>query len=239
MIKRIQFAAKHDAVAGDGFAAAWHDALATAMTAGAGVRPVRSTSCATLPEVEGNDPRHDVIAFQWFDDAAHLARFEAWLATDAGAAHERRLDELAKSGSRALVVADEHVMRGADWLEERWRDGGPKFKHMAVAMRAAGLTQAEFSELWVSRAGQVRTSGASAATVIPDAARGLAYVQNHPAPRADGDWPYDAVNEVYFDDLDALRVRVEFFAQTLGDQTEDDLVGDNWFVIAREEVVAG
>jgi hypothetical protein len=62
-------------------------------------------------------------------------------------------------------------------------------------------------------------------------------VQNHPTPRADGDWPYDAVNEVYFDDLDALRVRVEFFAETLGDQTEDDLVGDNWFVVAREEVV--
>ena len=179
-----------------------------------------------------------MIAFQWFDDAAHLARFDAWLTSDEGAAYQQALDDLAAPGSSALVVAEEHVGRGADWLEQRWRDGGPKFKHMAVALRAAGLTQAEFSELWISRAGQVRTSGAATATVIPDAARGLAYVQNHPAPRADGDWPYDAVNEVYFDDLDALRVRIEFFAKTLGDQTEDDLVSENWFVVGREEVVA-
>src|SRR5438552_3099511 len=84
------------------------------------------------------------------------------------------------------MVAEEHVMRGAQWLEQRWQDGGPKLKHMAIALRAEGLTQAQFHDLWRSRAGKVGT------TPIPEDAKGLAYVQNHPLPRPDGDWAYDA-----------------------------------------------
>jgi hypothetical protein len=43
--------------------------------------------------------------------------------------------------------------------------------------------------------------------VIPARHGAFAYVQNHPVP---GDWPCDAVNEVYFDDLAGLRARVEW-----------------------------
>lgn len=46
------------------------------------------------------------------------------------------------------------------------------------------------------------------------------------------------MNEVWFDDLEALKVRVQFFAETLGNGAEADLVRENWFVVAREEVVA-
>jgi hypothetical protein len=235
MIKRIRFAARRDNVAPDAFIHALREALATSSRAGNDARPVRSALCVTLPDVEGCDARHDAITFEWFDGAAHLQRFDRWRERGDGGGYERRIDQLVSAS--ALVVAEEHVMRGADWLEERWREGGPRFKHMAVALRAATLTQAEFSDLWVSRAGQVRTSAAATTTVIPDVARGLAYAQNHPTARAHGDWPYDAVNEVWFDDLEALAVRVQFFAETLGDGTEDDLVRENWFVVAREEVV--
>ena len=72
--------------------------------------------------------------------------------------------------------------------------------------------------------------------MIPEDARGLAYVQNHPRPRPEGEWAYDALNEVYFDDLDSLRTRIEWFREHLLDQ-EDDLVRENWFIVAREEVV--
>ncbi len=41
--------------------------------------------------------------------------------------------------------------------------------------------------------------------------RGSAYVQNHPVPLDGCEWPLDAVNEAYLDDLDALRRRRDWF----------------------------
>src|SRR5262249_54026217 len=124
----------------------------------------------------------------------------------------------------------EHVLRGQEWLQQRWREGGEKLKHMAIARRADGLTPAQFSDRWKSRAGKVGQ------VAIPEPARGLAYVQNHPVPVGDGPWAYDALNEVYFDDLEGVRTRMAFFADS---PSEDDLVGANWFVVAREEVFGG
>ena len=191
----------------------------------------------TLPDVDGCDAKHDAVSLEWFHDADHVARYHAWLGAGDGRLLTRRLDAVLAPDASPLILADERVMRGAEWLEQRWRDGSDAFKHMAVALRARGLTPAEFSELWQSRAGQVRTAGDDTVTVIPDDARGLAYVQNHPCPRPEGDWAYDALNEVYFDDLDALRRRIEWFREHLLDRPEEDLVRENWFIVAREEVV--
>jgi hypothetical protein len=71
--------------------------------------------------------------------------------------------------------------------------------------------------------------------VIPGHARGLAYVQNHPVP---GHWPYDAVNEVYFDDTESLLARIGYFERELSDRGEDDLISANWFLVVREEPLA-
>jgi hypothetical protein len=128
-------------------------------------------------------------------------------------------------------------MRGGEWLGYRWQQDGDKLKHMAIAHRARGLTPAEFSERWKNRAGTVQLAGQANAITIPDRARGLAYVQNHPQIRPDGEWAYDAFNEVYFDDEESLRQRVDWFNETLRDQTEQDLVSEGWFVAAREEVL--
>jgi hypothetical protein len=226
VIKRIRFATKRAGLSSADFAASWRDAMTRAANAPAGARPARLALCFTLADVDGGDARHEGVALEWFVDADHLARYESWLGSDNGRAHAAAVDAVVDLGASPLLVADEQVMRGADWLEQRWRDGDDKLKHMAVALRAHGLTQAEFSERWRSRAGRV------GATPIPDEARGLAYVQNHPVP---GGWAYDALNEVYFDDLDSLRRRVEWF-RDLGD-TEDDLVRENWFLIAREELL--
>jgi hypothetical protein len=81
----------------------------------------------------------------------------------------------------------------------------------------------------------------SGLAVIPDDARGHAYVQNHPCPRAPGagtaGWVYDAVNEVYFDDAETLRVRINWFRENLSGLAEADLVGQSWFISVREEVL--
>jgi hypothetical protein len=191
--------------------------VAAALDAPAEARPLRVAFCTVLPDAMP-EPKHDAVGLGWFADRAHLARFDAWLSV----ADE---DEL-------VIAAEENVLRGADWLERRWIDGGDKLKHMAIAQRAEGLGRAEFHDLWRRRAGRV------GATPIPEDAKGRAYVQNHPLPRMDGDWAYDAVNEVYFDDLDGLRRRIAWFADALGDTTEQDLVKESWFLAAREEVLS-
>jgi hypothetical protein len=228
VIKRIRFATRANVV--EDFPTAWRAAVASSLTAPPDARPMRVTVCTVLADITP-DPVHDGIGLEWFSDADHLARYEAWLQSpDAKPVHDL-LNEVIVEASSPVVVAAEHVMRGEDWLEQRWRRGGDKLKHMAIARRAEGLTPAEFFDRWRNRAGKV------GAVVIPDEARGLAYLQNHPVPRTDGEWPYDALNEVYFDDQAGLQARINWFAATLDQDSEADLVGAAWFVAAREEVL--
>ncbi len=229
MIKRIRLATRAAGVSAETFATAWPGAVAAAADAPPGVRPVRLAACVTLPELSGPDPRHDGASIEWFTDAAHLERFQTWLGTAARAPEDEALADPAAS---PVIVAEELVLCGADWLERRWRAGGERPKQMTIAERAAGLTPAQFAERWRDKAGQAR------GMVIPGAARGRACVQNHPRPRAVGGWAYDAVNEVYFDDPDGLRARIDWFRENVPDQAGDDLFGPSWFIAAREVVLA-
>lgn len=235
MIKRIQFATRRANVTAPAFSAAWPDAVAGAADAPPGARPSRIAVCTTLADLTGRHPRHDGIAFEWFADADHLERYQDWLAAPGGRRVRQQIGRIANRDASPVIVADEHILRGAGWLEQRWRGGGEKLKHMAIAMRASGLTAAEFSRAWQGRAGQLRRPGAAEVTVIPDEARGHAYVQNHPRPLTAGEWAYDALNEVYFDDADSLRTRIEWFRENLANQAEEDLVRQSWFIAAREQ----
>jgi hypothetical protein len=173
---------------------------------------------------------------EWFDDKDALQRFEIWLRSESG---QRAKDAAGavEPAATVVIVAEEVVMRGADWLARRWADGAMKLKHMALARRAAGLTPAAFSERWRSRHGTIGGAGSVPAIAIPDEAKGYAYVQNHPLPSATMEWRYDAVNEVYFDDLPALRRRIDFFRKNDVGRAEGDLVSDAAFVAVTERVV--
>ena len=176
--------------------------------------PLRAAACRVLHHVAGSAAPHNVIMMEWFEDLSALHRYEARVGRSAD----------------SVLVCEERVLRGADWLGARWRDATPKYKHMALARRAAGLSAAEFSERWRNRPGRI---GGSAATEIPAAARGHAYVQNHPLYEA----LYDAVNEVYFDDLDAMRSRIAFFADHNVAQADADLVSEAFFAVVEERLV--
>lgn len=239
MIKRIRFATRRQDVPAGAFPGAWRGAVAGAADAPPDVRPSRVAVCTTLPGLTDPGPRHDGIGIEWFADVPHLRRFQEWLATPAGGPLLQRFDTVVDPGTSPVVVAEESVMRGADWLEERWRDGGERLKHMAIALRAADLTPAEFAERWRNHAGRIRRPGEADATAIPDGARGRAYVQNHPRPRTTGEWAYDALNEVYFEDAGSLRARIEWFRANLPGQGQEDLVRRSWFIAAREEVLPG
>ena len=65
------------------------------------------------------------------------------------------------------------------------------------------------SARWRSRAGRIGGSATTPLLAIPEAAQGRASILNHPLASAG----YDAVNEVYFDDLEAVRARLDFFGE--------------------------
>ncbi|CUU56814.1 hypothetical protein Ga0074812_10933 [Parafrankia irregularis] len=237
MIKRILLVTR--ACAPERFAAAWRAAVGAAATAPPPARPLRLAAGTVLAEVSPEAP-HDGIGLQWFTDEEHLRRFEAWSSSPEGTAAHDLLGEAVELESAGVVVAHEHVMRGDEWLRHQLRDGATGLKQMALARRAADLTLAQFFDRWRSRAGSVGT------VPIPAEVRGLAYIQNHPllpaaagtgaGAEAEADWAYDAVNEVYFDDLDGIRRRMAWFAENL-DRNEDDLVRESCFVAVREEIL--
>jgi hypothetical protein len=216
MIKRIRFAVALPDAREAAYAGAPREVL-----------PRRVAVCTTLAELTP-EPKHGAVVLEWFTDADHLTRNESWEAT------QGELADMAAAGP--VMIADECVLRGEEWLEERWRLGGPRFKHMAIALRSEHLGAAEFSERWRNHAGRLGRSGAPVLT-IPAEARGLAYVQNHPRQWPTHEWVYDALNEVWFDDLDGLQTRIDWFRDNLGDRPDDGLVRRSWFLAAREDVL--
>jgi hypothetical protein len=183
-------------------------------TAVPSARAVRVTVCEPLPGF--GDCPWDRIVTEWFEERPD----------------PESLPGATMEAPRGALIVSESVLRGRDWLDRRWESGGERLKHMALAVRADGLTREEFSGRWRAHAG---TAGG---VRIPDEARGLAYVQNHVLSEG---WDgagldavnFDAVNEVYFDDLAGLRQRVGWFA---ANPVADPLFGSSRFVCVRETV---
>ncbi|UGQ12461.1 hypothetical protein LO772_02265 [Yinghuangia sp. ASG 101] len=195
MIKRIRFATAAVGVTPTRFTSAWRETAAGAANAPAYTRPTRITVGLPVPDpARDTGPRHDAVALEWFRDAAHLRRFMTWLGTRDGRTVTAAAERVVAAGGEQIIVAEERVLDGADWLARHRRDGGGALKTMTLARRDPRLTSEEFSRRWAHGG----NPGAHAD------ARGLAYVQNHPFTRPN-DWPYDAVNEVYFDDPAGLR----------------------------------
>jgi len=228
LIKRIRLATSKSGLGPAGFSTRWRAAVAGAASAPEPARPARLTVSVAVREIADNQ-KYDGVALEWFTGEEHLLRYESWLRTADGQALERLLGEAADLAASPVVVSDERVVRGAAWLDRRWLDAAPRLKQLAIATRAAGLTLPQFLDLWRTRAGKIGSAP------IPEAFRGLAYVQNHPLAMAGRDWAYDAVNEVYFDDAESLMARIEYFERELKDRTEDDLISENWFLAVREE----
>jgi hypothetical protein len=230
LIKRIRLATAKRGLGREEFAGGWREAVAAAASAPERVRPVRLTVSVSLPEIAA-DQRHDGVALEWFGDLEHLRRFESWLGTPPGRAVQRLRSEVIEFDASPVVVTTERVARGADWLERRWQEGGPKLKQLAIAIRADGLTLPQFLERWRGRADAVGPAP------IPDAFRGLADVQNHPLATGGRDWAYDAINEVYFDDADSLLARIAHFERELAGGAESDLVRASWFLAVSEDPI--
>ena len=155
MIKRIRLATAKRGLGREEFAGGWREAVAAAASAPERVRPVRLTVSVSLPEVAAGQ-RHDGVALEWFGDREHLRRFESWLGTPPGRAVQRLRSEVIEFDASPVVVTTERVARGAEWLDRRWQEGGPKLKQLTLATRADGLTLPQFLQRWRGRAGHGR-----------------------------------------------------------------------------------
>ncbi|MQY26188.1 EthD domain-containing protein [Nocardia aurantia] len=232
MIKRIRFARRPGKLRAQDFPVLWCSAVGAGAEAPPAVRPRRIAVCTTVPNIGDLRPRHDGVGIEWFDDTGHLAQYESWLTEGRGRTVAAGLTAV---GGDTVVCADESVLRGADWLAGRWHQGGVKLKHMALAVRDPSLTTADFADRWRGHAGTAPGPNPVAATIIPEHVRGRAYVQNHPLG---AERPYDAVNEVWFDDAAGLRARVEWFRDNdIG--SGDAMFAQSWFLAVREEIVYG
>ena len=134
-----------------------------------------------------------------------------------------------------MIVAEECVLRGADWLERRWRDGGTKLKHMAIALRAAGPERRRVLRAVEEPRGQLGRSGCASSSPTTPGDSPTSRTTRCPEPT--GEWAYDALNEVWFDDVEGLRARIEWFRENLPDHRDDGLFRQSWFLAAREDVV--
>lgn len=233
MIKRLHLATRAGDQDADEFARAWRAAVERTVAAPADRRPER-VSVATALRSFDEQPRHDAAAAWWFPDEEAVVRFEAWL--DAAGEIGGALDRLVDPDRSPVVVAEEVVVRGHDWLARRWADGGTRVQHVALAVRADHLTSSAFSARWRDHAGQARAGRDRVPTPIPGPARGLAYVQDHPCPRTTGKWAYDAVSEVWFDDVEGVRQRVDWFRDNDVGRPED-LFRATWFLVLEEAVL--
>jgi hypothetical protein len=167
----------------------WRDVL------GAEGAPVRVELSTAITLLDLPAPSFAAVDVLWFADGAAAADHDAWFRANAPAI---ALDD----DSRALVV-EEVVVRGADHLAARRLDGNLGYKMMSFGRRSPDLSRAQFVERWRREAGRM------GGEVIPDDVRGQAYVQDHPV----GDEvAFDALNEVWFDRLDDLHRRAEWFA---------------------------
>jgi hypothetical protein len=178
----------------------WEAALAAGPAAG---RPGRVALAVPLDLTDLPPPTFAAIDVQWFDEPAAAFANEDWLASV-----DPRLqlgsDLLGKRSCR--VIAEEVVLRGPEYLDARWQQGGERFKMTSFGKRNPALTLPEFSARWRSQAGRLGDAE------IPAPIRGLAYVQNHAVPVDGHEWPFDAINEVYFEQLDQLQRRRAYFA---------------------------
>jgi hypothetical protein len=169
-------------------------------------RPSRVALAVPLDRPGFPAPRFAAVDLQWFTDQPSALANEAWLAA---ADPELAIGSTLFGPGSCRVVAEEVVLRGERYLDARWEAGGERYKMMSFGKRNPRLTRAEFSARWRGESGRLGGDD------IPDELRGLAYVQNHPVALDGHEWPFDAVNEVYFERLDHLHRRRAWFATRL------------------------
>jgi len=222
MIKLIRFVSRRPELPATDFATAWPSA---ALRVAARHRPRRAVACTTLHGVAGAHAPHDGVAMEWFADLSAAQQARQHLAAE---------DDVVDPEATVVVIATEEVKRGADWLARRFEEPTVKFKHMALARRADGLSAQQFAERWRGHAGTVGGGRAAPAITIAPRARGHAYVQNHPVQIPAAQWRYDAINEVYFDDVEAMRARIAFFQDNDVARASADLVSEAAFMAVEE-----
>src|SRR5437868_3634354 len=109
-IKLFLFMKRRADVAADVFSKQWleHAAASCGWPDG----PARLTVCEGFADAAGGPPVYEGVTVGWFDGVESARRFaDAWIAGSGPYADAEATD---------VVIADELILRGEDYLDERW-----------------------------------------------------------------------------------------------------------------------
>jgi uncharacterized protein (TIGR02118 family) len=112
-------------------------------------------------------------------------------------------------------------------------------KVIALLKRKPGLTHEEFSKYWFEK------HGPFARSIAPKEVLGRCMLQNHAIVlKGGGEPPYDAVGEIYFDDMAAIKKWRDWYNGPKGKPLRDDEenfldISKRVLIITDERVVRG
>jgi hypothetical protein len=110
---------------------------------------IRPPGCAG--DAFGTEPAEGITTYlsRGSDDDAFgvLSAFGLTQRSERSLLSRRRDRKAVDLDASPVVVTDERVGRGADYLDRRWADDGPRIKQLAIATRGAGLTLPQFQDL--------------------------------------------------------------------------------------------
>ena len=126
VIKRLPFATRRRGRPGAGLRGGLAARRGRRRAGAARTSGRRASRCAsTLPDLSGPDPqarrdRRRVVRRR----RAPPARSRTGSPPPTAGGSRRQADRVADRDASPVIVAEESVLRGADWLGQRWRDGG-------------------------------------------------------------------------------------------------------------------
>ncbi len=109
-------------------------------------------------------------------------------------------------------------------------------KVISLLKRKEGLSHEEFSKYWFEKHAPFGNS------IAPPEALSKRYVQNHALQLGKGESPYDAVAELYFDDIAGMQRWIDWYYSDAGKPLRDDElnfmdVGKRIIVVTDERVM--
>jgi hypothetical protein len=212
MIKTFTLLRRNQAVSRDRFAERW-DALDAEVSRAYSAGPSGLVHGSAL-QLGTTAAPYDGVTVAWYPDESSYGQFAASLAADT--AHGRDWAEIVDTGSTVELIVEERVVRGEEWIAERWstRAEDTVFMLTAFIERRAATTRDAFRDYWWLDHRPL------ANRLIPPDAQGSAYLQNVVIGDVPSQW--DGVGELYLDSLAQLPPRAAFF----GGEASAELVAD-------------
>jgi hypothetical protein len=200
VIKRLTFLRRAPDQNAEEFASRWRASSLNNLEALTSLeRPIRLVHCVS--RVSAPESSWDGVEISWHSPQASETDLEVW--SGAGSSGDIFL-----GGSRTIVTVEERTVSGAEWLADRWRQGGEMGAVLIGLVEAAnGFTYHDFRDYWWDR------HRPFANDLVPDELAPVAYVHDYVVEDsvAGGEFTWAGIGEMYERSLNTARLRGQWF----------------------------